>query len=319
MTDAPLVTGIGIVSPLGIGREAVARALRESRSGVAELTLAEPLGGCEHAAEVGDYDWQAHLLSVQTYADRATQLALGAARMALEDAGLAVPVPAEAEPVGLVYATGWGCLDAAEAFYEPVAQGRGRSARSLVFSHSYPNSPTSLVAVELGLRGYSTSWAGAPGAGGWALRSASDALATGAAARVLVGASDALSAPRLASLDADGVLPRTGELAPPADASGEAPWRDVPGEAAVFLLLESPESASRRGAVPLGTLAVPVDAAEAVAEDADPARPVPGTGRTGAAEDLLRVAAVFLSGEGTPRTLRAGEGGGACVLRCGFA
>ncbi len=312
--DTPLVTGIGIVSPLGIGREAVAASLAEGRSGVSELTLFDPVGGCEHAAEVGDYDWQDSLSSVQTYADRATQLAMGAARMALEDAGFPVPLPEEAAPVGLAYGTCWGCLEAAETFYQPLAEGKGRTARSLVFSHSYPNSPTSLIAVELGLRGYSTSWAGAPAAGLWAVRSACDAIASGSATAVLAGGCDALSAARLASLAAEGRLPRTEGASHPSRASAEAPWGEVPGEAAVFWLLESPASAHERNARSLGTVSCPVAPGEA---EPDKALPAPGCGRTAAAEALLRASAWWLGGEGGEITLGAGEPDAGPCLRLG--
>ncbi len=105
-----LITGIGMVSPLGVGRAAVSAALAEGKSGIGDLTLFEPPGNCEHAAEVGAYDWRDYLFSKQTYADRCTQLAVGAARLALEDAGLPTPVPGDDAPVGLCYGTFWGCI-----------------------------------------------------------------------------------------------------------------------------------------------------------------------------------------------------------------
>jgi len=254
-----LVTGLGVVSPLGIGRAAVTRALQEDRIGISDLTLFAPPGNCEHAAEVTGYDAKDFVFSKQTYLDRCTELAIGAARLALEDAGLSLPVAADADPIGLCFGSTWGCLDSAERFHEPLAQGKAKTASSLVFSHSYPNCPTSFVAIELGLRGYSTSFAGSRLAGFWALRSALDALAAGTAARILVGASDALSPAVFAHLESQASLPVTRGQVP----SLEDPqiWSRVPGEAAVFVLLETAAATRAHTAPPRARLHSITDAA----------------------------------------------------------
>lgn len=223
-----VLTGIGIVSPLGIGSDAVRSALQNGDNGVGDLTLFESPGHYERAAEVGEYDWKEYLFTKQTFADRCTELILGAARMALEDAGLGLPLTAAQAPVGFCFGTQWGCMDAMERFYEPVAGGNGKRASSLVFSHSYPNCPTSFVAIELGLRGYSTSFTGSDQAGLWALRDACDAMRLGTADRVLVGAADALSLARMAHDEAEGA-------------------KTVPGEGAIALMLETTDAADQRG------------------------------------------------------------------------
>jgi len=241
-----VITGLGVVSPLGIGRQAFTRSIQESRIGIDDLTLAEPAGLCEHAAEIVDYDWHDYLFTKQTYADRCTQISVGAARLALEDAGLLVPISEEHAPVGICFGTCWGCIASSEKFYDPIAQGKGKSASSLVFSHSYPNCPTSFVAIEMGLRGYSTSFTGSRDAGLWALRSGLDALCSGAADQLLVGAADAFSELAWAHLDKVGALPDTRGLMP--SETEKESWARVPGEAAVFLVLEKQTTAFARNA-----------------------------------------------------------------------
>lgn len=289
-TDPLALTGVGYVGPFGVGRAALAAADLATgaagRSGVAELTLFEPIGGCEHAAEVQAYDWRDYLFSRQTFADRVTQLAVGGARLALEDAGLALPVAEEAPPVGLVFATQFGCLEAMATFHEPLARGKGRPS-SLVFSHSYPNAPTSLLAIEFGLRGYSTTFAGDTRAGWMALRCAADALAAGTAEAILVGATEAITAPRLDHLAHAGALPDTAGLSVEAVAGDPALAARVPGEAALFLVLEREVAARARNATIQALL--PTTAGLAVADD-PPATPPPerlGHGDVGTVGPLL--------------------------------
>jgi 3-oxoacyl-[acyl-carrier-protein] synthase II len=242
------IVGAGIVSPLGIGRETFFAAAREDRVGICDLTLCEPFGECEHAGEIGNYDWKEYVFSKQTYADRCTQLAIGAARLALEDGGVALPIVAG--ETGFCFGTCWGCLESMRKFYEPVAQGKGKSASGLVFSHSYPNCPTSFCAIELGLRGYSTSFTGSRLAGLWALRSAYDALASGTATDILVCAADALGTEILSHLEAEKLASATRGKTPPETSDVEtSDWGKVPGEAAVGLLLSTAP-----GKKPLGYL-----------------------------------------------------------------
>ncbi len=243
------ITGIGVVSPLGIGRKTVQQAVAAKVCGIGELTLFEPAGACEHAGEVSGYNWKEFLLSKQTYADRLTQLAVGAAYLALQDAAVETPLPEEADPVGLCFGTQWGCLEAMGKFYEPVASGKGKRASSLVFSHSYPNAPTSLIAIEFGLRGYGTTFTGDARAGLWAVRSAFDAIQDGTARCIVAGGADALSPELLKHLESAGALPDTRGQTPVFDTPETAAyWRRAPAEAAVFCVLEEHFAAEERGA-----------------------------------------------------------------------
>lgn len=291
------VTGIGVVTSWGAGRENFASAWRAGRVALGDLTRLAPSGPCEHAAEIVDYDWRTALISKQTFADRATQWAMGAIRGAMDDAGWTVPVPDPAAhdtashepsapsgdtlradvanpapgaesvhaegtktgPVGLYLATMYGCLEAAEAFFGPVAAGKGKTASALVFSHSYPNGPAALASIEFGLRGPGMVYAGAAEAGAWAWRDADAAMrrppATGhgGGLRLIVGAVDALSAGVLGHGAATGRHPDTRGRTPPTcvdgvDEADAAFWGRVPGEAAVFFALESLTAATSRNA-----------------------------------------------------------------------
>lgn len=86
-----VITGIGVVSPLGVGRKAYAAALAAGQSGVGPLTrfdasaLANPFGG-----EVRDFDPKAHIRPLKSLKVmcRDIQLGVAAAALALDDSGL---------------------------------------------------------------------------------------------------------------------------------------------------------------------------------------------------------------------------------------
>src|SRR5687767_12452306 len=92
-----VITGLGLISPLGIGLEANWSALREGRGGVARLT-AFPIDGlpCEAAGEVKDFSPKAvaidkHRKALQKnlkYMARDIQLAVAAAELAVVDGKL---------------------------------------------------------------------------------------------------------------------------------------------------------------------------------------------------------------------------------------
>ncbi len=87
-----VVTGLGVVSSIGLGAEDFLEGLREGRSGAKPITVFDTEGfayanGCE-VVDFEPLDWIRTLDAQQL--GRASQFAVGAARMALEDAGLDV-------------------------------------------------------------------------------------------------------------------------------------------------------------------------------------------------------------------------------------
>ncbi len=125
----------------------------------------------------------------------------------------------------------------------------------------------------------------------WALRSAFDAIRSGAAARILVGAAEALSPLVVAHGEGRGELPDTRGQTPPVtiDNGGADIWARVPGEGAVFLMLEA-DAADARGGQAFVLAAV---------SECDQDEAAPQAWRDGdlfAAGPLLRLAAGILGG-----------------------
>src|SRR5689334_8032195 len=85
-----VITGMGCVTPLGIGREAYWNGLVSGKSGVRRIEAFDPSNfPVQIAAEIPSFDWQSQLSPKdRKHVPRTVPLALAAAREALEDARL---------------------------------------------------------------------------------------------------------------------------------------------------------------------------------------------------------------------------------------
>lgn len=237
-----VVTGAGAVSAAGSSPEALLSAMREGRSLASPLTGFDPEGSpCTRGSEAADFDLSDFVPSIKSYIDRTSALALGAGKLALEGAGLLSEDARAGVEIGLVYGTEWGCLDSMELFAEKLAKGNPRLAPPLPFSHSYANSPASILAIEFALRGHHLVFSTGRTSGAWALLGALDALEAGAADAVLAGGSDSLSRAAFNHYLAEG------RLLPDEAENSRSEERFAPGEGAAFLLLERGSVRERRG------------------------------------------------------------------------
>ncbi|MCX7599358.1 MAG: hypothetical protein N2512_10935 [Armatimonadetes bacterium] len=251
MLAAPVaVTGIGILSPLGIGREATAEALASGRANIEPPTLFDAsLYGTQRAGEVPGFAPKAFVETPKTYLDRCTALTLAACYLAVRDANLPW---AESAPVrrSISHGTAFGCLDSMVALTSRVQSSGARSASPIIFSHSFINAPASLAAIEYSVRGPAPTFASGDLAGAEALVYGASLVASGAVDFCLAGGTEALSEPLYAALDDAGRL-----------AAGL-----TPAEAAVMLVLEPVKAVGDRGARILATISAAALAGEASEE-----------------------------------------------------
>jgi len=247
MNQRPVaITGIGVITPIGVGRDDLRTGLAEGRSGIAEITSFDTHGlAIELAGEVHDFDLTNHIASIKTYLDRTSAFALAAAAMALAEAEWIGNVPGA--DIGLCLGTAWGCQDSIELYTSKLMEGNPKFAPPLVFTHSYANAPNSLVSIEFGLHGYNTCFAGGWTAGASALESAVDLVRRDSSQRLLAGGGDALSEVAVRTMLAQQMV--TADLPRPFDASADGL---LPGEAAALLALESLQGARGREAEILG-------------------------------------------------------------------
>ncbi|HEX5948231.1 MAG TPA: beta-ketoacyl synthase N-terminal-like domain-containing protein, partial [Actinomycetota bacterium] len=152
MTRKVVVTGIGPVTPLGVGRAHFWDALVSGRSGLGEITLFDASDfPVRIAGEVTDFDptrWMDRKAARRT--DRVVHLAVAAARLAWEDAG---DPSIEPERAAVVISTGVGGLQTMEDQVRILAErGPGRVSAFTVPA-MMSNAASGQIAMELGFSG----------------------------------------------------------------------------------------------------------------------------------------------------------------------
>lgn len=128
MSRRVVITGLGMVSPLGIGVEKTWQALIQGKSGVVRITKFDPTGfDTQIAAEVKDFVPENFMEKKEIKRmDIFIQYAMASAMMALEDAQLPI-TPQNADRVGVVVGAGLGGLTTIESFHKVLMEkGPGR-------------------------------------------------------------------------------------------------------------------------------------------------------------------------------------------------
>ena len=232
-----VVTGLGLVTPVGIGREVVWERLLEGRSGVRPVESFDTTAYSVHrGAEVLDFRATGSTMG------RASQMALAATRAALEEAGID-PERLDPQRAGVVMGTTSGEPLEIERFDDHYVDGTLVDVGA-EFIARYPCHVIARnVAAELGWEGLALVLPTACAAGNYAIAHATDVLRRGRAEVVVAGGADAFS--RITY----GGFARLGAIAPeicqPFDRNRKGM---IPGEGAAALVLESLEAARARGA-----------------------------------------------------------------------
>ena len=153
-----VVTGMGMVSPLGTGVEKTWQALIQGKSGVAGITKFDPTGfDTQIAAEVKDFVPENFMDKKELrHTDIFIQYAMASATMALEDSQLKI-TPANADRVGVVVGAGLGGLTTIE-FYHKVLLEKGPSRISPFFIPMLiVNEAPGQISMRFGAKGPNTS------------------------------------------------------------------------------------------------------------------------------------------------------------------
>src|SRR5438477_8820170 len=155
-----VITGMGCVTPIGIGREAFWNGLQNAESGVRRIESFDvSKSPVKIAAQVRDFDWEAQLgAKDRKHVPRTVPLALAAAREAFLDAGIAVDSLSleERQQIGVQLGTGGGGLPFVEDHYGIWYNG-GSIAKASVYIIPAATHGTlsSELSMAFGLRGLS--------------------------------------------------------------------------------------------------------------------------------------------------------------------
>jgi 3-oxoacyl-[acyl-carrier-protein] synthase II len=239
MSGRVVITGVGAVTPLGVG----ARALHERWT-------AGQCGIENGEAPCADFDpTDAMTAKEARRADRFTQLAVAACDEALDDAGWDGALPYDAERIGCILGTGIGGIGTIESNHQALLESGGARVSPLAVPLMMSNAGAAALSMRHGLLGEVYGVVSACAAGAHAIGTAARLVRSGAADAVVTGGSEAgltpLARAAFAALDATS----TSGFSRPFDARRDG---FVMGEGAAVLVLEDADAAAARGARVLG-------------------------------------------------------------------
>ncbi len=252
------ITGIGVVSPVGVGRKEFWRSLLANESGAGPITLFDPEGfEVRIAAECADFDPVSYMdrkLAART--DRFAQMGLASAKLALEDADAWDTLNERSERVGLVLGSGIGGVTSMETTQATIDSKGPARVNPFSVTKIMPNSAAAHVGIQLGVQGPSITGALACTCGTDMVGLGFDLIRRGDADVVICGASEASITPVIvAGFIAMRAMSRRND-----DPEGACRPYDVDhngfliGEGSAVMILESAESVDRRGAEPYAKL-----------------------------------------------------------------
>ena len=232
------VTGIGVVSALGVEIDALAEAMWGSQNYLsAEGDEAKPA-----LLRVPEFELSDFVSTTRPYLDPHSRYALAAVSQALDWARGEEKI-ASAPRSGLSTATVFGNMKSQSVFHQTVREKGMRLASPVLFPHCYPNTTNSLLSIEFGLRGYNQNFGGDSACGAKALQAARQAVSSGCADLMVAGGCDAIS-------ESMGPL-----LVQEAEENGD---KLLPAEGAGFLVFENEKSIATRRSLPLCEVAATV-------------------------------------------------------------
>lgn len=253
-----VVTGFGVVSPVGTGKEEFWKGIRRGESGVGPVTGFDASGFTTRiAAEVKDFDPLRYMEKRSARRmDRFTQFAVAAARMAVEDARLELS-EAERDLTGVMVSSGIGGINTMEQQHRVLLErGPGRVSPFFI-PMLIPNIAGGHIAIELGLRGPNLAVVSACASSSNAIGEGARVIQREEAEVVLAGGSEAAITPLgFAGFCAMGAMSTRNDEPSKACRPFDRD-RDgfVMGEGAGVLVLESLEHARKRGAEVLAEIA----------------------------------------------------------------
>lgn len=154
MSKRVVITGLGAITPIGIGKEAFWQALLAGKNGIQRITRFDPEGyTAQIAGEVQDFEPTDYIDKKESKRmDRYAQFAVAASKMAVEDAGLDLDKE-DRDRIGTYIGSGIGGIETMHGQYEKLfAKGPSRISPFFI-PMMIANMATGYVAIEFGLHG----------------------------------------------------------------------------------------------------------------------------------------------------------------------
>jgi 3-oxoacyl-[acyl-carrier-protein] synthase II len=159
MIPRVVITGMGVVSPNGIGKEAFCRAILDGKSGVKRISRFDPSGmPVQVAGEIPDFDELAWVdARERKHVSRVVPLAIAASSEAIRDSGLEPSSMSmdEKREIGVILGTGGGAQEFSEEQYRLWHSGNTRQVSLFCIPSGTMGTIPSEISMRFGFRGYS--------------------------------------------------------------------------------------------------------------------------------------------------------------------
>ncbi|MGD0454208.1 MAG: beta-ketoacyl-[acyl-carrier-protein] synthase family protein [Solirubrobacteraceae bacterium] len=238
MSELTVITGMGTVTPLGVGAETL-----YARWRAGDLGIVDGEGACR------DFDASEFLSRREVRsADRFAQMATVAAAEALDQAGWSEEPPYDPDRIGVVLATSVGGIKSCIEQQDRVREKGADYISPLAVTMQMPNAAAAMIAQRYGFRGECCALVAACASGTMAFGAGRRLLADGTLDAVLIGGADAaITLQVVAAFRVMGALSRCG-IARPFDRRRDG---FIIGEGAGAVVLERASAARERGAAAL--------------------------------------------------------------------
>jgi 3-oxoacyl-[acyl-carrier-protein] synthase II len=250
MNHRVVITGLGIISSVGIGKEEFWENCLQGASGIKPVrrfdvsAYRSKLGG-----QLPEIDFKAFIRPANLRRmDRIGKMMVSAVRLALDDSGLDLKKE-DPNQMGLSFGTGLGSSDTVDQFFRALLKDGPVGAAPLLFQTAVPNAISSHCSIEYGIKGVNITFSHKETSAEMAMAYAFHLLREGRMDIVLAGGGDELSEPLYHVYSMLGALsPGRGK-----GSEGMRPFDRnrngiVLGEGSGILLLETLEHAEKRGA-----------------------------------------------------------------------
>ena len=246
-----VVTGLGLITPLGTGVEKTWSALCAGKSGVRRITKFDPSNhACQIAGEVTDFNPADYIEKKEIKKmDTFIHYAVGASQMAVDDSGLKV-TEENADRVGVYIGSGIGGLPAIEAYHKVLLDKGPDRVSPFFIPMVIINLASGQVSMRIGARGPNSCAVTACATGNHCIGDAFRIIQHGEADAMVAGGTEAAITPLCVAGFASAKALSTRNDEPERASRPFDKERDgfVLGEGAGVLVLEELESARRRGA-----------------------------------------------------------------------
>src|SRR5512136_542341 len=245
-----VITGLGIVSSIGVGKEAFWKNCLQGVSGIKPIQRFDVSSyRSRSGGQLPEIDFKAFIKPANLRRmDRIGKIVVSAVRLALDDSGLNLK-EADSSRVGISIGTGLGSSDTVDQFFRSLLKEGPTGAAPLLFQTAVPNAVTSHCAIEYGLKGVNITFSHKESSTEMAMAFAYQHLREGRGDILLSGGGDELSEPLYHVYSMLGALsPGKGK-----GTEGMRPFSEdrngiVLGEGSGILVLERLEHAMKRGA-----------------------------------------------------------------------